>query len=622
MGKKIKWLLNGKTFNVEPFGQNPYETKNFFLGLSTEMIDRIEVIRGPGSAIYGGNAIFGVINIITKKSSFNAFSTLEVTGSNKRGKEVGFNTFLNHNDITVHTNFSAFQTDGYNLYIQEEGNFNSDTLNSLTNKPYIYKGTGPGYLSDDSRGFNALIDVNANDFNLWFYRTHYEQAQGKFKWYPTDSLAPYTQDKYVLGNTLTLSGLSYEFKSNNLSITPQIGFQYYEKPLNNFISRSPDYFTVSNPTQSYGIIVHDYAESRLYFQNDISYKFLSHTLSSGFEFSQTQVEKDDYYKNYSGTTNYGTLRNVGGILFEKAKRYQRGLYIQDEWHISDTSILTSGLRYDNYSDTGHALAPRIAFVTHINNHHIVKAQYAHAYRPPSFFENYQYNENNIKPNLKPEKIDTYEISHIYKNSSTNFKSTLFHSTLYDTITINDITYNVTNVHGKSSTQGLELELTHTWDNFLLKSNMIYTHSHHKNILDDNTWSWLDTQEGSFSLAPKIIANLALTYNVETSYPITLWFHYIGEKKRKESYLFLNKTTYDPINFDYIPLYDNGSTPAEYYASLTQEMKNIAKNMDITYGVRNIFNNTLSTLYAPLSRPNNQDIPYAKRSFFLHINYKF
>lgn len=66
-GNKIKWMINDKPINSELWGIPKLGVGQIVFPIPTDAIDRIEIIRGPGSAIYGGNAIYGVVNIITKR---------------------------------------------------------------------------------------------------------------------------------------------------------------------------------------------------------------------------------------------------------------------------------------------------------------------------------------------------------------------------------------------------------------------------------------------------------------------------------------------------------------------------------------------------------------------------
>lgn len=75
-GNKIRWMINDKPISAEIWGIPKNGVGQIVFPIPTEAINRIEIIRGPGSAIYGGNAIYGVVNIVTKQDSSGLFTTL------------------------------------------------------------------------------------------------------------------------------------------------------------------------------------------------------------------------------------------------------------------------------------------------------------------------------------------------------------------------------------------------------------------------------------------------------------------------------------------------------------------------------------------------------------------
>ena len=87
-------------------------------------------------------------------------------------------------------------------------------------------------------------------------------------------------------------------------------------------------------------------------------------------------------------------------------------FAQDEWQFVENWNLTTGIRYDHYSDFGGTLNPRFALVWATTDSVTTKLLYGRAFRPPSFNELYVINNPNIvgDPELKPQTIDTYELA--------------------------------------------------------------------------------------------------------------------------------------------------------------------------------------------------------------------
>lgn len=102
------------------------------------------------------------------------------------------------------------------------------------------------------------------------------------------------------------------------------------------------------------------------------------------------------------------------------------------------------------------------------------------------------------------------------------------------------------------------------------------------------------KSGNFPLAASSMTNIFLTLNPSENYPTTFWYHCTGSKKES--------SIYPSWWYFYIALgKDNGSVEAQDYLNITQQIKNIAKNTDLMFGVQNIFDKTQKNLYMPLSQ---------------------
>ncbi|MDP1615577.1 MAG: TonB-dependent receptor plug domain-containing protein, partial [Methylococcales bacterium] len=151
-GNKIKWMINDKPFSAEILGLPILGTGQLVIPIPTDAIERIEIIRGPGSAIYGGNAIYGVINIITKKGAGAVFTTLSQMESNKFGKGIGAYGLFEKNDLKVSTILSLEQSDGWDL--------------SATSQSRAERGNLPS-----ASGNNLLMaDASYKNIDFWAYR--------------------------------------------------------------------------------------------------------------------------------------------------------------------------------------------------------------------------------------------------------------------------------------------------------------------------------------------------------------------------------------------------------------------------------------------------------------------
>jgi outer membrane receptor protein involved in Fe transport len=107
---------------------------------------------------------------------------------------------------------------------------------------------------------------------------------------------------------------------------------------------------------------------------------------------------------------YGEMRYINTIQLPQ-KREVTGVFAQYDGRISDKLLLTTGVRYDRYSDFGSTVNPRLGLVYKANESNTLKFSYGQAFRAPSVAETRLANNSMLAGNLdlQPEKIKTYEL---------------------------------------------------------------------------------------------------------------------------------------------------------------------------------------------------------------------
>lgn len=593
-GNKIKWMINDKPISSEIWGIPKLGVGQIVFPIPTDAVDRIEIIRGPGSAIYGGNAIYGVVNIITKKETGSVFTTLSQMESNKFGKGVGAYGTFEKNDLEVTTIVSADKSDGWDLPI-------------TTQSP-----ARDGNLPNASRNNLFMADISYKNFDFWTYRLEAKNDYARLQWDPSNYL-PQDNDEPVQSNTYTMVGVQGKYNVSNVVLTAKAGINQYTNRAE--VVFKPASVLGNNPNHLDGVRKIDYVESTKYAEGIVETTVGSNRLLGGVYAGFLSVDQDDVLQTWSGN-NYNPGISTNLLTVNDPKRINRALYLQDEILLNDKSTLTLGARYDTYSDGRNALSPRIAFVYMHDESNILKAQYSRAFRPPSFSEQYSPNNQVSTKTYESETADTVELSYIFKTKETSIKTTAFHSRTHNMITYHDFTYETINLESPTTVNGLELELTKNYETLNLGANMAFYKSHRGEVHLSRGGLVLNYDPSEFALSSKVMANVFATLNSDTHYPTTLWYHYTGSKNR------VNNAMLD-ANGNIVTIYTtNGSTPAQDYLNITQKINGISKGVDLEFGVKNVFGKTLKTLYFPLNPPNTSDVPYMGQTFWVNLLYKF
>ena len=501
---KTKIMING-------VGQNSNASGIIHFNLPIDIIERIEVIRGPASALYGEYAFSGVINIVTKKNTNSIFYIKDST-SNLVGATLNYN----NKDLKIDASIITDDDNGI------EPN-NIETLRE--EKDFI--------ANISYKDFNAKISLN-------------RAKKGEF--YGLLSTFPQKDDEENFIYDYQTVELSNKFTLNsNLSIEPKVGILNYNYIMDN----------VSIPFRKLNT---DVKYKKSYFMLDSIYKIKNHEIVSGIEYSTTK--KVDDSTNKKDTTSF---------------------YLHDNINLNDTLDLSVGARYEKYFDIlnsklTNSTLPRIAFVYRYNPQNTFKLQYGEAYRPPTFIE-----ERNGP--IDAETIDTYEFQHIYKSGKNKIQTTIFHSIIENLINSNWL-----NETEDIISQGVEVELLHNFNNdFLLNSNISYNNAYYNESKVDI---------GKYS---KILGNVSLSYLPYSKFSSTLYFRYIGSKERERL------DTRDKVK-------------AQYYTDIAFKYLPNKNNIEITFGIKNIFNKDIIVPSSINTIPD--DILYQQRNYYVGINYRF
>jgi outer membrane receptor protein involved in Fe transport len=487
----ILFLIDGQRLNIETYGGAIWRGASY----SLHNVKQVEVIRGPGSALYGSNAFSGIVNIITDPNLNEAY----LAKGNFGASEAYLNrstTF--HDDWTASLSVRDYQDEGDtypNLYDgglhtpddTQDPLHHQDIYLSLSKHQFTLNGRYSERRSSDFLAGNG-IDNSLNDrrSSMLQARANYtfvESSKLNIKAYLSYSEA---QDSNQIGTT----GPGVAQALGLITGTDKLVFR----------------FDSDNVEYSAGLI------------GDITLNE-EHQLSYGIEWRKAGPQESNTFGNAdpleilnlviesaaggspSPITVSPELTFIGKDQLEE-KRTISSLYLQDSWQPLAALKLTAGLRYDNYSDIGDNINPRAAAVISLNPQDTVKILYGSAFRAPTNFELTGLEPTFVPdPQLKAEEIRTYEAAWIHTFDNWKSSLTYFNNTISNRIDtqITPVAFFFIETVGNFGTQnfsGTELEVQGSLSKYLLlRAN--YSH--------------INVQESELQDAPLQTASVNLAY---------------------------------------------------------------------------------------------------------------
>ena len=456
-------LVNGEKTTYEYTGSR---WEQFNVGV--DLIERIEVIRGPGSAVYGADAFSGVINIITQ--GVNSLSNTEVgvkTGSFNT-KSSWINYVNSNQPFKYSLNAQWTKTDGDPDRIVQTDAMHGFGLGFLSN--------APGALDTKSESLDIHAQLSYQGFyaNAWYLENKGSTGAGAAQALSTSdiektkSITLSTGYKWDIDSALTMKlSAHYQTYDDDTYFVIYPPGMALPRAFND--QGAPSAFTVFID----GLIGQPIAHEKYFGTNLVAqYSGIEqHNIRTEIGYRHSKAKQDEL-KNFgpgvlNGTEDFkdGTLTSVRGTPYIYMLDQSRELYffsLQDEWELASDWELTAGVRYDNYSDFGGTFNPRLALVWQTQHNLTTKLLYGEAFRAPSFQELYAINNPVVLGNtdLNPEKIQTTEIAFDYRpNFDWQLMANLFYyqsENLIDWIPQGDGT-NIAQNSGNQDGYGAEFE---------------------------------------------------------------------------------------------------------------------------------------------------------------------
>jgi iron complex outermembrane receptor protein len=583
---QVLMLINGIPITGVTFGDRSI----VWGGMPVGNIARIEVIRGPGSALYGADAFSGVINIITKTSADVDGTQLGLSAGSFNSRDAWVQHGGTWGGFDVAGYLRAGHTDGQRQIIS------ADAQSSIDKNPSFLTSASlaPGPVNLGVNAIDGRIDLSRDK---WRLRAGYQQRSNVGTGAGIASALDPAGSNY--GERVN-TDLTYQ-DSNfipDLDVTAQASYLYITEQSNLTLyppGSNPFYpYTLNPVTFPNGVIGNpDKWERHLRLNMSAVYNGLqSHKLRFG-----TGTQDDDLYRteetnNYS-TLNPGPVIEVTPFLLPHSRRVNY-VYAQDEWAFTKDWYLTAGVRHDQYSDFGGTTNPRLALVWETAYNLTSKLLYGRAFRPPSFSE--LYNTTNPvligNPNLKPETNQSTELAFVWQ-ATTNLQANLnlFHYLWKDILRpdSSNIMQNAGNQHG----DGFETELV--WDasaSLRLSGNYAQQHS-----IDEAT----NQDAGN---APRHHVYARADWRFVPRWTLDTQLNYVADRKRTPG--------------------DTRPDIADYHTvDLTLRSQNRSGDWGISFKVLNLFNadarepSPFGTPFVPIP----YDLPLAGRAWRVELSHQ-
>ena len=539
---QVLFLVNGLPVREEYTGSRPQTFR-----MPVHAVSRIEVIRGPGSAVYGADAYSGVINVITKSIDEIDKTSFGASYGSFNSTNIWYQDAFTVGDAKFSMTVETLKTDGDKdrVVTRDLQSIFDDILGTSASKAPTYLNT-----HDDIVDIRLAAEYNNIDANFWYWRNK-DAGQGAGAGQALDPTGKQNTSIYQFD-------LSYDWQLAQWDSSARYSYykmkdeaQFSVLPANTIVPLGADgnlnlvapvgvaLFTdgyIGNPQPTEKMHSLDFTFN--------SAQFAEHKIRVGFGASIRELtarEQKNFGPGVLDTEALALIAAQGGLMVvdgtltdvtntdyifvKDVDRTNTYISFQDQWKFANDWELTSGIRYDHYDDFGSTINPRLALVWEVSQTISTKLLYGRAFRAPAFDTLHAIN-NPVgigNPKLDPETIDTLEFS-ISQHLSTNldWSINLFKYEAEKLIEFipDEGTTNTTAQNEKDqSGYGLEAELNWQLDNHKISVN----------------YSWQSSEDDATNirvpLAPKQLFNANYFTELTDTLSFDAKLNWVGERTR-------------------------------------------------------------------------------------------
>lgn len=519
-------------------------------GIPTSLVDRIEIVKGPGSSLYGSDAMGGIINVITKSPNKTPLMSVDVFGTD--WGEINTDIAMK---IKVDSTLSSLI--GINYYnFQNVIDKNKDGFTDLTLQNRISIFNKWQYNRTDRKLANLAFRYVQED--RWGGQTNWSK-----QWRGTDSIygeSIYTNRFEIIGN--------YQLPTKERIIT-QFSYNWHNQ--NSWYGNTP---YMAN--QQVGFI-------QAYWDK----KWAKHSWLIGSSMRNTTYDDNSPATSNNDGTTHAAISTIPGF------------FVQDEYKLNSKNTLLMGYRYDYNKHHGNIHSPRLAYKRGIDNH-IIRLNFGTGFRVVNLFTEDHAALSGarkliIEETLLPEKSLNSTLHYTYKKKSQGvnqeWEISLFHSYFTNKIIgdylSNPLEIRYKNLSGYAISQGVSINTDFNFS-FPLKLNTGITYM--------EVFSY-DTEQKTRNEqlhAPRWSGTFLITYTFPNQWIIDLNGQWYGSMK-----LPIQPNDYRPEN-------------SPFYTILNlQVTKKWKKGLSIYGGIKNILNfipsNPIMRPFDPFNKNTNNPI---------------
>lgn len=446
----------------------------------TMMTERVEVLRGPASVLYGSNAMGGVISIVTRSMKEDGIRTSLNIGGGSHG------TLMAEASNQIRSGkFSSTVSAEYNRSDNHRPNMEFEQYGGYVRLGY-----------DIAEHWNAYADADI---------THFDSK------YPGSTTEPiYGAEQWILRGVMTAAVENkYERTSGAVSVYSNFGNHKIDDGTKVDTLKTDRYFRSKDALTGVSV----YQSAQLFDGNRVTV---------GFDYQH--IFGDAYYTN----KNTDTVMTIPNKQTAKSTRHEVAGYVDFRQDLTDWLTVDAGIRLDHHSVTGSEWVPQAGVVVRPMATAEVKAMVSKGFRNPTMREMYLYPPSN--EDLEAVRLWNYELSWRHRAGKLSYGANVYYLKADNMIQTQPVDGKPRNVNtGELENYGVEFDAAYTLnEHWSLNTNHSYLHMENKVVAAPEYTGFLGANCNYGKLA--LMAGLQYVNNLYTI---------VGQNEETENFCLLN-----------------------------------------------------------------------------------